>query len=201
MRLSTRPGLLLLAVALFLYGAYGWWQDRPVSTGPGVIAPASPVQETLADAKPFPHGEFRLTPRARFEVEARVLGRETYRFDEGADLAPVDLALGWGPMSDATVLEYLTIRQSGRFYRWRAEQLPIPRREIERNSANMHLIPSRDGIHDRLAALRPGQVVRFSGYLVDAERADGWRWRTSLTRDDTGNGACELVWVEDLAIR
>jgi hypothetical protein len=29
---------------------------------------------------------------------------------------------------------------------------------------------------------------------------DGWRWRSSLTREDTGAGACELVWVERIAV-
>jgi hypothetical protein len=28
----------------------------------------------------------------------------------------------------------------------------------------------------------------------------GWRWRSSLTRDDTDPGACELVYAEDLTI-
>ena len=30
---------------------------------------------------------------------------------------------------------------------------------------------------------------------------DGWRWRSSLTREDTGAGACELVWVERIVTR
>jgi hypothetical protein len=35
---------------------------------------------------------------------------------------------------------------------------------------------------------------------VEADRPGGWRWRSSLTRDDTGPGARELVYVEDLTI-
>jgi hypothetical protein len=34
------------------------------------------------------------------------------------------------------------------------------------------------------------------GFLVEARADDGWRWRSSLTRDDTGARACELVFVE-----
>jgi hypothetical protein len=40
-------------------------------------------------------------------------------------------------------------------------------------------------------------IVR--GYLVEARGADGWRWRSSLTREDTGAGACELIWVESVS--
>jgi hypothetical protein len=46
--------------------------------------------------------------------------------------------------------------------------------------------------------VRQGELVHIEGFLVDASRPDGWRWRTSLSREDTGNGACELVFVETL---
>jgi hypothetical protein len=44
-------------------------------------------------------------------------------------------------------------------------------------------------------------VVALTGYLVEVRGPDGFRWRSSLTREDTGNGACELVWVEKLDVR
>jgi hypothetical protein len=30
---------------------------------------------------------------------------------------------------------------------------------------------------------------------VQVNTPDGWRWRSSLTREDTGGGACEVVYV------
>ena len=39
---------------------------------------------------------------------------------------------------------------------------------------------------------------RLRGYLVRVEAADGWQWRSSLSRADTGAGACELVLLEAL---
>jgi hypothetical protein len=133
---------------------------------------------------------------ADFAIKARVLGREDYSFDREAELAPMDLALGWGPMSDETVLEQIDISQSGRWYRWHAEQLPIARRDIERHSANMHLIPADEWVEDTLDDVRRGSLVELRGFLVEARADDGWYWRSSLTRDDTGARACELVFVE-----
>jgi hypothetical protein len=46
--------------------------------------------------------------------------------------------------------------------------------------------------------VRAGEVIHLQGFLVDASRANGWRWRTSMSRDDTGDGACELVYVESV---
>jgi len=49
-------------------------------------------------------------------------------------------------------------------------------------------------------SLRPGQIVRLQGYLVDVRGPGGFAWNTSLTRSDTGDGACEIVWVEAVAV-
>lgn len=191
--------LLLLP---FAWGAWNYWDGRPVVHSPGVLVQSEPVQLAL-EVKPPGLGKrgYQITPLESFALEARVLGVERYRFDRGADLSPVDLALGWGPMSDQAVLERIDISQGGRFYYWHAKEFPIPRREIEVHSANMHMIPATEEIERRLVHLRPGQVVALAGYLVDVRGPDGWRWRSSLTREDTGAGACELMWVEKLDAR
>ena len=95
----------------------------------------------------------------------------------------------------------LAITQSGRWYHWRTQNFPIPRREIERNSANMHFIPANAEAEAALRAVRAGHLVRFSGYLVEVQGSDGWTWKSSLTRDDTGQGGCEVVLLESLAYR
>jgi hypothetical protein len=74
------------------------------------------------------------------------LSSERYSLGREADLSPVDLALGWGKMSDEAVLSKINITQSNRFYYWHVDAFPIPRREIEINSANMHMIPADDRI-------------------------------------------------------
>ncbi len=164
----------------------------------GVVAPGVPQQVDIAHGARLRRGNVTLVARAHFDITARVLARKHYAHDDGAHLAPEDLALGWGRMSDSAVLAHIQISQSGRFYYWHAARYPIPRREIETSSANMHMIPADDDVRRQLQQLRPGQRVHLEGFLVDASRPDGWRWKTSLTRDDTGAGACELVFVERL---
>ena len=99
-------------------------------------------------------------------------------------------------------LDRLDIDQSSRFYwyRWGPEGPPIPQSEIIRSSSNMHLIPANDAVESRIESARRGHIVRLRGKLVRATAPDGWRWNSSLTREDTGNGACELVLVESFEI-
>ncbi|MFN9738103.1 MAG: hypothetical protein ACK59R_06060, partial [Pseudomonadota bacterium] len=203
LRSSAPMRTLLAAVTVAALGYLHWQAQRPVDPGPGAVAPRPPLQRALADARPLSRDGFTLRPLAHFEAEARVLGRQDYGFDTESALSPTDLALGWGRMSDANVLAGLEIRQGGRWYHysWRSAEPPIPLPEIIRSSANMHFIPASDEAADALAAVREGQVVRFRGLLVEASRADGWHWRSSLSRDDSGGGACELVWLERIEAR
>ena len=180
-----------LLVAVLAAGGYQYWHSHKL------IAPAVGVASSMDRAwSAYGH---QIIALEKFNFEARVLRAEHYSMDRGAQLAPVDLALGWGPMANPAVIDKMKITQSGRFYYWHVDQFPIPRRDIEVNSANMHMVPANAEVERTLRALHAGQRVTISGYLIEARAPDGWRWRSSLTREDTGTGACELVWVEKIA--
>lgn len=190
----------LLIICVVLYGALHSWQTRSVSYGPGVIAAEEPMQKNLRPTPAIEMNGYRITPLAEFSAKARVLAIENYYADRGAELVPTDFALGWGPMSDEKILKDISISQSGRFYFWSVSEFPIPRQEIETHSANMHLIPADTYIEKQLKSVREGQVINFSGYLVEAKSPDGWVWRSSMSRNDTGSGACELVLVKSVSL-
>jgi hypothetical protein len=143
---------------------------------------------------------YRIIPLEPFALKATVLSTKRYRFDRESDLAPLDLALGWGPMANPSVTRKIAVSQSDRWYYWRLSEFPIPQREIETHSANMHMIPATLEIENLLKALRAGDSVLLKGYLVEVQAPDGWRWRSSLSREDTGAGACEVVWLEGLKV-
>ena len=190
---------LALIGLVMLVGFYLFWEEE-ITHGPGMVAEASPIQQELSDVKTFSYADYTIAPLASFDIQARVLGKENYTFDRESDLSPVDLALGWGPMSDEAVLNKIEITQSGRWYRWSVKEFPIPRRDIETNSANMHLIPATEQIEKVIDRAKKGHVVGIRGYLVKVSASDGWQWQSSLTRQDTGAHSCELIWVERFEI-
>jgi hypothetical protein len=187
-----------------LLGGWHWWtSERVVARAPGVVVVTEPAQQELDPPRPFAARGHTLAARARYDITARVLRKEIYRLDGGASLAPVDLAVGWGPMSDTRVIDALEFSQMGRFFYWRPKDgnaFPIPTRMLVTHAAQMHLIPATAELESRLKKLRPGQLVTLGGYLVDVRGPGGFTWNTSLTRTDTGDGACEIVWVESLAV-
>lgn len=71
---------------------------------------------------------------------------------------------------------------------------------VMRQLSNNHLLSADDVIRDKIGDVRIGDVVRIRGKLASYS-ANGQTIRgTSITRDDTGNGACETVFVEDFQI-
>ena len=184
-----------------LVAAWWFWSDRGIPRPPGVLAPDDPVQENLTDGPHWQIAGYDVHGLASFEANARVLSTERYRSDRESELAPVDLALGWGPMSSNEVIDALSIGQYGRFYTWSSSSRPpIAPAEITRHSANMHMIPGDDGVRATLLRARRGNLVHLRGWLIEAKAPDGWHWRSSLSRNDSGGGACEVVLVESLSL-
>ncbi len=192
--------LAALAVVFSVYACIHKANVGRVPTLPGAVVQGEPEQDDGARRSAFTYRNHTLTPAARFVVRARLLRSERYRFDREAAVSPIDFALGWNDMSNDAVLSKLDISQANRWYmyRWGDEGPPVPPEVIARNSANMHLIPASDEVLRKLERVPPGAIVTLSGWLVDVSSGDGWSWRTSRTRTDTGNGACEIVYVEDV---
>lgn len=186
---------ILLGLGTLLY------QQLFKSLPPGVMAPNVPVQHLLESSRLLHRNGYTITRLADFEVEARVISRKSYVGEAEGDLAPVDLAMGWGDMSDTRVLDQLRISQNSRFYfyQWPHEP-PIPEQDIITQSANMHMIPANDTIEAALLKIKKDQLVKIGGYLVKAEAKDGRSWVSSLSRSDTGAGSCEIIWVESVEV-
>jgi hypothetical protein len=62
------------------------------------------------------------------------------------------------------------------------------------------MVPSNAFIEQKLSKIRVGSIAKFSGKLVSISHNDGFRWKSSLTRDDQGDGACELFYVESISV-
>lgn len=180
-----------------------WWLHEPErSRPPGVLCPDAPAQTALT-GKPRQHfrAGWLVTPLADYSIRARVLSRREYNYDPTSALSPLDLALGWGRMSDSAVIDRLDISQSGRFYRWHCSTLPLPMAEIGRSSANTHIIPASADVASVVKKAIRGDIVKLEGRLVECQlNGEGRPWRSSLTRDDTEGGACEIMWVEKAEI-
>lgn len=180
---------------ILVIGAWYYFHDTPAKWK-GMPAAKDPVQATAPLPRAFTTGSYTVSPLATYHVTAVVLSRSRYRNDPSADISPVDLALGWGPMSVAGVINELNISQSGRWYEYSwSGSPPLELSNIISHSANTHCLPATPEIRDRLLSVKRHELVTLDGYLVEVTKADGYHWRSSLTRDDTAGGSCEIMWI------
>ncbi len=188
----------LLVLILLAAGGWFWWHE-PAAAWRGLPAAHDPIQTSTGVPPPFRHGDYTITPLANYEIKAVVLSRERYRYDPAAVLAPVDLALGWGPMSASDVINDLNISQSGRWfeYSW-SDEPPLDPDLIATHSANTHCLPATPEIRRQLLAVKRHDLVTLRGHLVEVTGPQGYRWLSSLSRTDTRGGACEVMWITDI---
>lgn len=158
-------------------------------------------QQTDTDKPSFAFKNYSVKPLANFVIRARILSATHYSLDASSELSPLDLALGWKRMADPAIYEALNISQSGRWYHyaWR-EAPPIPPQEIIESSANMHMIPADESVARILNQATNHNFIKIKGLLVEIRNDKGWFWRSSLTRKDSGGGACEVIFVEAAAV-
>lgn len=200
---GASPGTMKKRIILVVLAAATawWWYARAHAPAAWEGRPASEAPRQAADALPasWKSGDYAVSPLARFSARAVVLSRCNYRGGHDSALARTDFALGWGPMSEAALINRISVSQDMRWfmYSWRGD-LGVPGTEISRSCANMHLIPADDTVRRELARTRRHDLLELSGYLVEVRHADGWTWRSSLSREDTGGGSCEVVWVESV---
>ena len=187
--------LLIIVLAVLWRTFYFIPTDKVI--GSGVEAYGQPYQAS-ASASGFKFGKYYLQPRADFMVQAKILSASRSYFDREARVSPLSLTLGWESMSDNAVLEQLDIWQEGRSYKWDAASLPIPKKEIEANSANVHLIPANDEIAEAFKRVRIGSLVTIEGMLVNVSDSTGWKWLTSTQRTDIGHGSDEIIYVTSI---
>lgn len=175
-----RSRLTWILLCACLYGAW-----RHFSTPDATVAAAAAAGYTVAILDDY-------------DEVVRILSTHRYAVGREAELSPIDLAVAWGPVAQPEVYGALTVEQSMRWYRWRADPLPLPQRVIETHSANVHIVPSDATIAAEVTELERDDLVRLRGHLIEVRAPDGWRWRSSLSREDTGAHACELLLLESI---
>jgi hypothetical protein len=113
---------------------------------------------------------------------------------------PWDFVLTWGDVTREPYLSRISYLQVGRFYNWSTNDGSLDLSYVSSHSANTHLIPGGSRLATVLGRVRRGDVVRLEGPLVDVSGPEGFEWKTSVRRTDTGEGGCELIYVRAVTI-
>ncbi len=152
---------------------------------------------------------YQLTPRAEYVLAGLVVSQ--YDSSSWLDVMhkndPIniqDVCLVWNENLINRAYQKVSYK-SGEFtcfYHWSKYFEPPFKPEY---LGNNHLIPANDKIAYQLKNINISDEIRLKGYLVDYKVSNvdnvslGER-TTSLTRNDTGNGACEVLLVTKVEV-
>lgn len=211
--LHTLQGLLL-AFSLSAIAAGLWLRDRlPM---PSAILPevhAAPVQ-TPVQTQPFTVAvggvDYRVQPLYRYELRGLVVSRHdtsawwdvVHRQWWNDHLNVADLCVVWGTNLSSGVYRALRF-WNGTFTCNAGTTDPQAWARFDPTAlSNNHLLAAKPDIARTLRAIRPGDQVVVRGLLAEYAHDVGMAFHrgTSTRRDDTGDGACETIWVTDVQV-
>ena len=195
-----------LFAVLIIFAACGRAPKAVEGIAPEPQVLGEPIQSSANTAAFTLHRDdydFTITPVASYEIQAEVVSTKRYRSGWNALLSPVDLALAWGEITKPEAIKHISFSQSNRWYHFYYDgESFYDVAFVSRHSANVHILPANENIKDAALSISEGDHIKLTGYLVnvDGKRANGqtvW-WRSSQSRDDTGDGSCEVMWVTEI---
>ena len=202
------PIALFLLALFFLYK--GGRRNAVGGIGEPVQTPESGhIERTIGEWKLLIDYDYA------YDIEALVLHTKNYpETDIGGKLAPKDLALGWGTVAAYNKAINFHWSQSNRWYYWSCdtysemEPVSLPGMDaatsVSIQSANTHVIAADSSVKSVINRIRRGDHVHLKGYLVNitglASGGKTFSWNSSISRTDSGNGACEVFYVTDAKI-
>jgi hypothetical protein len=168
-----------------------------------------PIQEDIAEVRTFTLSkgslELLVFPRAKYEITAKVVSKKRYYDGWASKIAPYDFALAWGRLIETEISKFIIYSQIRRFYFFTCKwNCPVTQDYIADHSSNNHLIPANSNIFNALKKIKEGNIIQLWGFLVNVRGMCQERdvnWTSSTTREDTGNGACELMYVEKVRLK
>lgn len=112
-----------------------------------------------------------------------------------------DLCVVWGSNVETGVYRDMDFYNGSWtcWYSW--PSYAVKDRFDETQLSNNHLLIDHDAVKAQLMKAEPGDHIRLKGMLVEySNPANGFHRGTSTVRTDTGNGACETIYVSDFEI-
>jgi hypothetical protein len=149
-------------------------------------------------------GSFTIKPVASYKISAMVAGKKHYPFNWESVIAPFDLALAWGKLAEPEYDRHMNYSQRDRWYFYHygpGLHLDIP--YIVSHSSNNHIIPSSENVLKTIRSLSTKERITIEGFLVNVSgsyKGNPVFWNSSLSRRDSGNGSCELFYVNKVRI-
>lgn len=131
-----------------------------------------------------------------YEITGRVVNTQKYHNNEiFSQISPIDVSISWGETAEQNNHNKIKYSSIGDRKVYSSYSYDAVYNSFE--ISNNHLIPQNDKIKKYLSLIKKNDYIKIEGYLVNIS-SNNWYNRTSTTRNDTGDGACEIIYVTNI---
>ncbi|CAA6678417.1 MULTISPECIES: hypothetical protein [unclassified Lentimonas] len=204
-KLLTRLCYLLIVALVFSYTRK---DQLPDYTSIDQRLLQAPLQQSIA-ASPFnidfKGRSYQVRPRASYELHGLIVSHNNPQgigdiYHDSTSIDTKDLCVIWGLNVRSNAFNKVRYWSNAWtcYCQWNENGLRFSPSLLSNN----HLITDNDAIRRKISNVGIGDQIKIKGMLVDYQEIGsqgGWR-NSSLTRSDSGNGACEVVFVKELKV-
>jgi hypothetical protein len=200
--------IVLCASSLLALVSFWHRNDLPPSSAIQPALAAEPRQEPTERAPftvEYSGVRYAVEPRFEYDLHGLVV---SYRQHDGKSrlhrasndhLNVADLCVAWGDTAASPHLSEIEFWNGVFTCNFETRNDAAWRSIRPEQIANNHLISDDGAIRNRVAEVRIGDQVRVRGWLAAYGSGPNKRG-TSTTRKDSGNGACETIYVSDFDV-
>lgn len=205
-RMIRLNGYLLLAALLLTLVGFRYRNQLPSDvklSGPVAEEP----RQTPVQAKPFQVSlegvDYLVEPSHSYEINGLVVsfnhhdGNSSLHRLWNDHLNMLDVCVVWSDTADSGVLDRLKFWNGEFTCNMKTNDAEAWAAFNMEQLSNNHLLSGDETIRSAVRNLRVGDQIRIKGWLASYSANGGPKRGTSTIRTDTGNGACETIYVRD----
>ncbi|MDR0233809.1 MAG: hypothetical protein LBI31_03265 [Zoogloeaceae bacterium] len=194
-------GLLMLALSWFFVDDL----PSPAKLLPDLVqAPIQNPTSAPAFTTNLNGVSYRIKPLYTYELWGLVVSThhsdswwDNMHRDTGDFLNVMDLCVVWGKNNALSGIYEKFSFSSGQFTcYYSTSNQEAWSRFVNEELSNNHILVADKEAGRRMKQVRTGDQIHLRGYLVEYQNSQGAYRGSSTVRTDTGNGACETVFVE-----
>jgi hypothetical protein len=200
-----------LMIASLLTAGVSWWMKdvlpSPAQLKPKLLEEPKQIRVQRQPIATSVNGvDYRIQPRYTYEISALVVSLHhsdtwwDYAHKEWGDhINLMDLCVVWGGNAESGAYKNVSFSNNQWECHWRWSSAQAGSAFNQNEVSNNHIVTDDPAVAKVLRSIRIGDQIRVQGYLVDYVIAGRAGARVSSeTRTDSGNGACEVLYVESI---
>lgn len=172
---------------------------------------SEPIQSDTSKAKfstTFNEDLFTITPKFEYELFGLVVSYRLHDSEHGQMIHALnkdhinvaDYCVVWGESADTQLLSEFKFSNGQFTCNWQTHNREAWEKFNQNQISNNHLLAVNPSIRETLDQVKIGDQIHIKGQLAHYTNPMGYERGTSIVRTDTGNGACETIWVEEVNI-